>query len=152
MGTASTITSSRTSNAPRDCAVIRAAAVGAVAATAVNVTLWGIGRAAGASFVVDPGLGEPNLEVGVVKVIFTTLVPFAVGAAMLALVARRSRRWIVMVAIAASAFAVMTAAGPLYGGHDNATGTLLAAMHMTTGAAFVVVATRAAGERRRQGR
>ena len=90
MVSASTTTSSPRKVAARNRAVIRATTVGAVAATVVNVMLWGIGRAADASFVVDPALGDPNLEVGVVKVILTTLLPFAVGAALLELAARRS--------------------------------------------------------------
>lgn len=142
MDTASTTTSSPTNIAARTRAVIRATTVAAVAATIVNVTLWGIGRAADASFVVDPALGDPNLEVGVVKVILTTLLPFALGAALLALTARRSRRWIARLAVVAGVFAVVSAAGPLDGGHDTATGVLLATMHVTTGAAFVVAATR----------
>ena len=142
MVSASTTTSSPTNIAPRNRAVIRATTVGAVAATAVNVALWVIGRAADASFVVDPALGDPNLEVGVVKVILTTLLPFAVGAALLEQAARRSRRWVAMLAVAAGVFAVVSAAGPLDGGHDTATGVLLATMHVTTGAAFVGAATK----------
>ncbi|QBI18806.1 hypothetical protein ER308_04085 [Egibacter rhizosphaerae] len=140
MHTVSTTTPSPTTIAPRKRAVIRAATVGAVAATVVNVALWGIGRVAGASFVVDPGLGEPNLEVGVIKVILTTLVPFAVGAALLALAARWSRRWVAVLAVVAGVFAVVSAVGPLDGGHDTGTGVLLATMHVTTGAAFVLAA------------
>ena len=107
--------------------------------------MWGIGQAAGASFVVDPGLGDPNLEVGGLKVVATTLLPFAVGALLLALAARRSRSWTNGVGVAGVAFAVASAAGPLDGGHDTATGVLLATMHLTTGAAFLVVAMRIRG-------
>ena len=143
MDTASTTTSSPTTNAPRTRAVVRAATLSAVAATVVNVALWGIGRAAGAGFVVDPALGDPDLQVGVLKVVLTTLLPFTVGAALLVLTARRSRRWVAMLAAVASVFAVASAAGPLAGGHDTGTSVLLATMHVTTGAAFVVAATKA---------
>ena len=47
-----------------------------------------------------------------------------------------------MLAVVAGVFAVASAAGPLDGGHDTATGVLLATMHVTTGAAFVTAATR----------
>ena len=124
----------------------RAATVCALAASGVNVVLWGIGRAAGASFLVDPALGDPNVEVGGLKVVATTVVPFAVGVLLLALAARRSRRWVVAVGVVGAAFAVGSAAGPLDGGHDTATGVLLATMHLTTGAAFVVAATRFRGQ------
>ncbi|QBI18489.1 hypothetical protein ER308_02175 [Egibacter rhizosphaerae] len=106
------------------------------------MSLWAIGGAADASFVVDPAIGEPDLEVGVVKVLLTTLLPFAAGAALLALAARRSRRWVTMLATVGGVVAVASAAGPLAGGHDTATGVLLATMHVTTGAAFVVAATK----------
>lgn len=142
METASTAMPSPTNIASRNRTIAHATTVGAVAVTVVNVALWGIGRAMEASFVVDPALGDPNLEVGVVKVILTTLLPFAVGAALLVLAARRSRRRVAMVAVVAGVFAVVSAAGPLDGGHDTATGVLLAAMHVTTGVAFVVAATR----------
>ena len=138
-------TSSPASNAPQNRSVVRATTLGALAATVLNVALWGIGRAVNASFLVDPALGAPNLQVGVVKVILTTLLPFALGAALLALAARRSRRRITTLAVAAGVLAVVSAAGPLAGAHDTATGLLLATMHVTTGAAFVGAATRIRG-------
>ncbi len=140
MDIASTTPASPTS--PRTRAVVRATTVGALAATVVNLMLWWVGRAADASFVVDPALGDPNLEVGVVKVILTTLVPFAAGAALLALAASRSPRWVTVLVVVAGVVAVVSAGGPLDGGHDTATRVLLATMHVTTGAAFVVAATR----------
>lgn len=126
----------------RQGSALRATTVYALVATGVNLVLWGIGRAAGASFLVDPGVGQPNMEVGALKVVLTTLLPFALGVLFLALAARRSRRWVVWVAVAGAAIAVASAAGPLEGGHDTATGVLLATMHLTTGAAFVVTAAR----------
>lgn len=142
MDTAAMTTSAPTNTTARKRSVLRATTVCALAAIGVNLVLWGIGRAAGASFVVDPALGDPNVEVGGLKVVVTTLLPFAVGALLLALAARRSRRWVVGVGVVGAAFAVASAAGPLDGGHDTTTGVLLATMHLTTGAAFVVAATR----------
>jgi hypothetical protein len=122
--------------------VLRTATVWALTAAGANLVLWGLGDAAGASFVVDPALGDPNLEVDGLKVVLTTLLPLAAGASLLALVAPRSRRWVAAVGMAGAAFAVSSAAGPLAGGHDTATGSLLATMHLTTGTAFVVTVMR----------
>lgn len=134
--TASTSTSSVTNFTQR---VILTTTLSAAAATVVNVALWGIGRAANASFIVDPAIGHP-LQVGVVKVVLTTLLPFAVGTVLLLLAARRSRRWVARLAIMAGVLALASAAGPLAGGYDTATRVLLATMHVTTGAAFVAAA------------
>lgn len=146
MDTAATRTSTG-SNTTRTRAPVRAATVCALAASAVNLLLWGTGRAAGASFVVDPGLGEPNLEVGGLKVVTTTLLPLAAGALVLALAARRSGRWVAAVGTLGVVAALASAAGPLHGGHDTTTGVLLATMHLVAAAAFVVAA---AGFRGRQ--
>ncbi len=142
MDTASTINASPTSTTARNTSVLRAAAIGALAASVVNVALWGVGRVVDASFVVDPALGDLNVEVGVIKVVWTTLVPFAVGAAVLTLAVRRSLRWVRGVMVTAGVLALASAAGPLDGGHDTATGVLLAPMHLTTGAAFVAAAAK----------
>jgi hypothetical protein len=140
MHTPSRTTSATTDLAPRNPSVLRATTIGAVAATVANLALWGIGRAADASLVVDPWLGDPNVQVDALKVVLTTLAPFAAGAGLLALAVRRSLRWVTVVMIVAGVFAVGSAAGPLDGGHDTTTGALLAAMHVTTGTAFVLAA------------
>jgi hypothetical protein len=142
MDTATMNIATQANTPARTRSVLRAASVCALAAVGVNLVLWGIGRAAGASFVVDPALGDPNVEVGALKVIVTTLLPFAVGVLLVALAARRSRRWVIGVVVVGAVFALASAAGPLDGGHDTATGVLLATMYLTTGAAFVVAATR----------
>jgi hypothetical protein len=142
MDTAATSTSTATDLSAPTSFVLLTATVCAVAAAGANLVLWGLGHAIGASFVVDPALGDPNAEVGALKVALTTLVPFAAGASLAALAARRSRRLVAAVGMVGAAFAVSSAAGPLAGGHDAATGVLLATMHLTTGAAFVVAVTR----------
>jgi hypothetical protein len=142
MDTAIMSTATEANTTARKRSVLRATTVCALAAVGVNLVLWGIGRAAGASFLVDPALGDPNVEVGALKVVVTTVLPFAVGVLLLALAARRSRRWVIRVGVVGAAFALASAAGPVDGGHDTATGVLLATMHLTTGAAFVVAATR----------
>ena len=82
-------------------------------------------------------------QVGIVAVVLTTLLTFAVGSGLLALAARRSRRWVRAVLIAAALVAVVSAGAPLSAAQDTATGVLLATMHLVTSAAFLVTAWRA---------
>jgi hypothetical protein len=81
-------------------------------------------------------------QVGIVSVVLTTLLAFAVGSGLLALAARRSRRWVRAVLIAAALVAVISAGAPLSAAQETATGVLLATMHLVTGAAFLVTAWR----------
>jgi hypothetical protein len=145
MYTASTISSSSLDATPRRRSDLQVAAIGALAATVANVALWAGGRAADVGFRVSPPAGLPAFQVGVVLVVLTTLLTFAVGSAVLALAARRSRRWVRIVMAAAAVFAVVSAGGPLSAAHDTATGALLATMHLVTGAAFVATAARVRG-------
>jgi hypothetical protein len=120
--------------------LLQASAAGAAAATLVNATLWTGGRAAGVSFMVSSAF---MTRVGIVAVVITTLLAFGVGSGLLALAARRSRRWVRAVLIAAALIAVVSAAAPVSAAQDTATGALLATMHLVTGAAFLVTAWRA---------
>lgn len=123
--------------------LVQGAAAGAAVATLVNAALWAGGRAADVSFLVSPLPGDTATQVGIVSVVLTTLLTFAVGSGLLALAARRSRRWVRAVLVAAALIAVVSAAaGPASAAHDTATGALLAAMHLVTGAAFLVTARR----------
>ena len=143
MNTTSTISSSTMDATPRRRSTFREAAIGALAATVANVALWAAGRAADVGFLVSPVAGPPTMQVGLFLVVLTTLLAFAVGWAVLAVAARRSRRWVHVVMAAAAVFAVVSAAAPLSLAHDTATGVLLAAMHLVTGAAFVATAAMA---------
>jgi hypothetical protein len=142
MDTAATISSSTLDATPRSRPALQVAAIGALAATVANVALWVAGRAADVGFRASPPVGDLDIQVGVVLVVLTTLLTFAAGSAVLALAARRSRRWVRIVMAAAAVFAVVSAGGPLSAAHDTATGALLAAMHLLTGAAFVATAAR----------
>jgi Family of unknown function (DUF6069) len=142
MNPTSSISSSTLDATPDNRPAIQVAAIGALAATVANVALWAAGRAAGVVLLVSPLVGAPTMQVGVVEVVLTTLLTFAVGWAVLVLAARHSRRWVRVVMIAAALVAVVSAAGPLMTAQDTATGALLAAMHLVTGAAFVATAAR----------
>ena len=112
---------------------------GSAAATLVNAAVWAMGRAANVSFAVSSPLVT---QVGIVFVVLTTLLAFAVGSGLLALAVRRSRGWVRAVLIAAAMVAVVSAGAPLSVAQDTATGVLLATMHLVTGAAFLITAWR----------
>jgi len=121
----------------------RGAATGAAIAIVVNAALWAAGRAVDASFLVTLPMGDTE-RVGIVEVAVKTLLAFAVGSGVLALAARRSRRWVRAVLVAVALFAVLSAVGPATAAHDAATGVLLVAMHVVAGATFLVTASRVA--------
>jgi hypothetical protein len=141
MNTTSTISSSTLDATPRSRSTRWVAAIGALAATVANVALWVGGRAADVGFLVSPLVGPPVMQVGVVSVALTTHLAFAAGWAVLTLAARRSRQFVRVVMAAAAVIAVVSTAGPLSTALDTATGVLLAAMHLITGAAFLAAAT-----------
>jgi hypothetical protein len=118
--------------------LLQGAAVGATVATLLNAALWAGGRAADASFLATTG--DTTTEVGIVLVVVTTALTFAVGIGLFALAARRSRRWVRAVLVAAAFVAVVSTGGPASAAHDAATGVLLVGMHLVTGAAFLATA------------
>jgi hypothetical protein len=140
MNTTSTISSSTRDATPRSRSTRRVAAISALATTVANVALWVGGRAADVGFLVSPLVGPPVMQVGAVSVVLTTLLAFAAGWAVLTLAARRSRQVVRVVMAAAAVIAVVSTAGPLSTALDTATGVLLAAMHLITGATFLAAA------------
>ena len=142
MGTASTI-SPTDLDTTRSRSLRREAAIGAAAATTANVAVWAAGRAAEVSFLVSPAVGQATIQVGIVLVVLTTLIAFAVGIGLFALATRRSDGWARAVLAAGVLFAVVSTVGPLSTAEDTATGVLLASMHLLTGAAFATTALRA---------
>jgi hypothetical protein len=142
MGTASIITSTDPETPPSR-SLRSEAAIGAVAATAANAAVWAAGRAADVSFLVTPFGGTATTQVGIVAIVLTTFIAFAAGTGLFALAARRSDRWARAVLAAGVLFAIVSTGGPLSTAEDTSTGLLLAAMHLLTGAAFAVTASRA---------
>jgi hypothetical protein len=139
MSTTSTAGTGGLGTAVQSRSLLPGSAVGVAAAAIVNAALWAAGRAADVSFMVSSAF---MTQVGIVSVVLTTLIAFAVGSGLLALAARRSRRWVRAVLIAAAVFAVVSAGAPLSAAQDAATGVLLATMHLVTGAAFLITAWR----------
>jgi hypothetical protein len=140
MGSASTITST-TLDTTWSRSLRREAAIGAIAAAAANAAIWAAGRAADVSFLVSPLIG-PTIQVGILLVVLTTLIAFAVGMGLFALASRRSDHWARAVLAAGVLFAVVSTVGPLSTAEDTSTGVLLASMHLLTGAAFAITASR----------
>lgn len=121
----------------RSFALASAICIGA--ATATNLGLYAIGRATAAALRIDPGLGEPNHVIVPWDVAWKTAVPLAVGALVLALVARRFPRWTILAISAGAVPVVISIPFVLTGAHDLATGLLLAGMHTIGGLAYVVI-------------
>jgi hypothetical protein len=61
---------------------------------------------------------------------------------LFALASRRSDHWARAVLAAGVLFAVVSTVGPLSTAEDTSTGVLLASMHLLTGAAFAITASR----------
>jgi Family of unknown function (DUF6069) len=139
MSTTSTAGTGGLGTAVQSRSLLQGSAVGAAAATLVNAALWAGGRAADVSFTVSSAF---MTQVGIVSVVLTTLIAFAFGSGLLALAARRSRRWVRAVLVAAAVFAVVSAGAPLSAAQDIATGVLLATMHLVTGGVFLITAWR----------
>jgi hypothetical protein len=109
MSTASTADPGGHGAATQSRPLLQGAAAGAVIATFVNAALWACGRAADVSFTVSSAF---MTHVGIVPVVLTTLLAFAVGASLLALAGRRSRRWVRAVFVAAALVAVVSVGAP----------------------------------------
>jgi hypothetical protein len=90
---------------------------------------------------VTPVGSDSSTEVGLAAVVPVTLVLFAGASGLLVLAVRRSRAWVRAVLLTAAFVAVLSVGGPLSASDDTETGVLLAAMHLATGAVFVVTSS-----------
>ena len=107
-----------------------AAPIAAVAAVVVNVVVFFIGQAAGATLV---AAGQP---VGVAQVIIATGVTFALGIALLWLVARRRPDGVRLLAWIGLGLGVVSTIAPLAMAADLTAGLTLAVMHLAAGIAW----------------
>jgi hypothetical protein len=123
--------------------LLSVSAVSILAAAAVNLGLYAIGRAAHASLRVDPGAGPPNHLVIAPDVAWKTILPLALGALVLALVARRSRRWTTVMTALGAVVAIASGVFASLGAHDTFTGVLLFGMHTVGGIAVIVIGAQA---------
>jgi hypothetical protein len=107
-------------------------AIGAALATAVNVAIYGIGRAAGIAYVVTA-----TSRVRVPDVVILSLVSFAVGLAAAAVAVRIDRRGLRVLQVVGAVLAVVSTWGDFsIDGTRSATLTL-ALMHLVVGIAYV---------------
>lgn len=136
-------TEPRIGTTARRRALLQASAGGAGAAAAANLAVWAGGRAADVSFTVSPPVGDITFAVDPFMIVLATVSMFAVGAGALAWAARRSLKWARALVVGAVVVAVGSAGSPWMATDDVATALLLASMHLITGAAFVVTASRA---------
>ena len=115
----------------------QAIATGAVAAAVVNLVIFFIGRAAGASFAfLDRGTLH---EVTAWAVIIATVFPLVVGTGLATLLARWWFGVIRLAQVIAGGLALLTVAGPLMTDADGATRFALALMHVVLAVAVVVI-------------
>lgn len=114
----------------------QAIAAGAVAAAAVNLVIFFIGGAAGASFsFLDRGTLH---EITAWGVITATVPPLVVGTGLATLLARWWS-WVIRLAqVIGGGIALLTAAGPLMTDADGATRLTLALMHVVLAVAVVI--------------
>lgn len=109
---------------------VRNLAVTIAMALAMNLVVYGVGSAAGASWVVE------GQTVTWILVVVATTLSLALGWGATTLVARRwARAWTVL-AWVGLAFAVVSASAPLVTSDDATTGWSLAMMHVLTGIAW----------------
>lgn len=111
-------------------------------ATALNVGCCLLARALGATLLLDPAAGPSNHLVTGFDVAWKTFVPVAAGALVVWLAARRSRRWATGVIVLGGVLAALSTPLPVLGAHDPLTATMLSALHVVAGAAFVLIGIR----------
>ena len=115
----------------------RAVAGGTAAALALNLLLYALARAAGASLSLAQPTG-PHV-VGITDVAGTTVVPLLVGTGLAVLLSRWWRPVLRTAQVVGAAFALATIAGSPTSDTDTGTRLTLAAMHVVCAAAVVLV-------------
>lgn len=112
-------------------------ALAAAAALALNLIAFGIGRLAGASFVVTRPDGV-SFPVAPLAVAAMTLIPMVVGACAVLVARRWWPKGVQILAWSGLAIGVLTVAMPLLSQASAQTRIALAAMHLITGVVWVL--------------
>ncbi len=107
-------------------------------AGAINIILFVAVDAAGVEFAVDRGSASVPMELNVGHVAVTTVLALVVGWGAAALARRRGRAGLAAVAVVGGVVAAVSAVFPLVTDADLGARLTLAAMHLVTGACFVV--------------
>ena len=103
--------------------------VATVLAALVNIALWGIARAVGVSLRVQPP-GQPETEIGVLRVVLFTVVPLLLGTGFYDLLRRRSRRPFLLFSIVALVVFAVLLVPPFAATERAGTRFLLILMHV----------------------
>lgn len=106
--------------------------MGIVAAIVVNLAVYAVGSAAGATWIAN------GQVVGWFMVPIATVIAMAIGGLVTWLLARRWDKATATMAWVGLAFAVLSVPGPLVGSNDVPTRWALATMHLTTGIVWFV--------------
>lgn len=115
----------------------QAIAAGAVTAAVVNLVIFFIGSAAGASFaVLDRGTPQ---EISAWTVLNASVLPLAVGTGLAALLAQWWLWALRLAQVIGGGLALLTVAGPLMADADGATRVSLALMHVMLAVTVVVI-------------
>ncbi len=150
--TTHTIDTNAATKASEGSRIRRLLAVGAVAgvaATVVNATVYGLGRAAGVDYVAKSDAGGVD-RIQLQHVMSLSVMSFVVGLAAAAVVVKRRRRGLRTLQVLGAVLAVATTYGDFGIDGSTAAKVTLIAMHLVVGAAYVAtlqrVRVRAAGE------
>ena len=106
--------------------------LGIVAAIVVNLVVYAVGSAAGATWIAN------GQAVGWFMVPIATVIAMAIGGVITWLLSRRWDKATITMAWVGLAFAVISVPGPLLGSTDTPTRWALATMHITTGIIWFV--------------
>lgn len=129
----------RPTTSPSVGSVARVGAASASGALAANLATLGIAKLAGADMLVRQDADQPAMQVGIILVVLTTLLPL-LPATLLLIPARRwgARGWRALAA-AGLAIGVLSVVMPLAMQAGPGTQLALASMHVITGVAWFVV-------------
>jgi len=111
--------------------------LGAVLATAVNLVIYAVARAADAELVIrEEGAADHEITAG--GVVFSSTVPLLAGTALAVLLALAWRGFLRLAQVLGGGFGILSAAGPLLGAPDTGTKVGLALMHVVVGLAVIL--------------
>lgn len=107
------------------------------AATAANLAMLLLARAAGASMTVDPAFGHPDHRIGPGAVVAKTTIPLAVSAVGLSALGRRSGAALAATTAVGAGLIALSIAVVSGRAHDVPTAVACSALHGVVGLSFV---------------
>ena len=126
----------RTPRTPTGSTWLRAGALAATASVVGNLVVLGVADVGDASLAVTDGGTVHDIAAG--GVVAASLVPVVAAVALVAVAALRWFGVVRLAQVAGGTFALLSVAGPLAADTDTGTSIALAAMHVVSGAAFVI--------------